>query len=204
MLPGYLLSYALLTPFQIECVMNTMNNTCSTKTCPYCTGLHGEMLRLSEKPEGTDDGADKGIDATDPIVAYAKSFCLAGGRGTEIETKELAKLTDAIGPLKASSVNKLCWALLWGQTTGNSINSARDKILSLSLSSVTNLDIVLLSWYGPLFVAIGIVNAILKRIPGSLPAVVSTVLGVILWIPQAVFIAPVGLLSLIRHFGRVV
>ena len=180
-----------------------MNDAYSTKTCPYCTGLHGELLRLSEKPEGY-DVADKGIDATDPIVAYAKSFCQARGRGIEIETKELAKLTDAIGPLKASSVNKLCWASVWGQTTGNSINSARDKILSLSLSSVTNLDIVLLSWYGPLFVAIGIVNAILKRIPGSFPAVVSTAIGVILWIPQAVFIAPVGFLSLIRHFGCVV
>jgi len=120
MLPGYLLSYSLLTPFQIECVMNTMNNTYSTKTCPYCTGLHGELLRLSEKPE-CDDVAGKGIDATDPIVAYAKSFCQARGRGIEIETKELAKLTDAIGPLKASSVNKLCWASVWGQTTGDPV-----------------------------------------------------------------------------------
>jgi len=198
MLPGYLGAYVLLTPFQTECVMMTVNTTRPKKTCPYCSGLHVELFRLCHNPVGD----DQGISPTDPVVVYARAFCLAGGRGTEV-TKELAKLADAIGPSKASCVNRLCWALLWGQSTGNSINNARDKILSLKLTSVSLLDLVILVWYGPLFIAIGILNAVLKRIPGHFPTLVSILLGVVFWIPQTVFIAPLGLLSLIRHFGVV-
>ena len=147
---------------------------------------------------------EKIIDVTSPPVAYAKSFCLAHGRGNEVKTKVYAKLVDAIGPVKAYSVLCLCWALLWGQTTGNSINSARDKIFSLSITSLAALDIFILGWYGPLFAIIGILNAILKLIPGTFLKTFSVILGAILWLPQAIFIAPIGFLSLVRHGGRVV
>lgn len=178
--------------------MDTMNNTCPQKTCPYCTGLHGELFRLRNKP------AESKIDTSDPPVAFAKAFCLARGRVAEVETKEYAKLVDAIGSSKANSVYCLCWALIWGQTTGNTINGARNKLLSLSIGSFSSLELFVLAWHGPLFIAIGILNAILKRIPGSFPSIFSVAMGVILWIPQAVFVAPIGLASFVRHGLKVV
>lgn len=205
MLPGYLSSYIVpgfaLSPYMTECVMNTMNNTCPEKKCVYCTGLHGQLFRLCRVDNGD---SKKIIDVASPPVTYAKSFSLAHGRGNEVETKNYAKLVDAIGPTKAYSVHSLCWALLWGQTTGNSINSARDKIFSLSITSLSGLDIFILGWYGPLFAIIGILNATLKLIPGTFPSTVSAILGAILWLPQAIFIAPIGFSSLVRHGGSVV
>jgi len=222
MLPRYLLAYWLLEPHDIESVMVTMNLHDPEVTCPYCTGLHEELFRLCRnKPTAKINPKQMfkcavnvvvavnrlkmiGIDATDPLVSYAQSFCETRGRGREIEEKELAKLSDAVGPSRSSSVASLCWALLWGQTTGNTVNSARDKILSFSISSLTSVEAVTLVWYGPLFATIGVLNAILKRIPGTLPPLISASLGVILWFPQAMFITPIGLLSIIRHGGRVV
>jgi len=207
MLPGYLASYIVpgfaLSPYMVECVMNTVNNTSPETTCPYCTGLHGQLLRLCLVDGGKTE-TEKIIDVTSPPVAYARSFSLARGRGNEVETKNYAKLVDAIGSSKAISVNSLCWALLWGQKTGNSVNSARDKILSItSIPSLSFLDIFLLTWYTPLFATIGILNTTLKLIPGPFPSIVSTAIGVVLWVPQAIFIAPIGFVSLIRHGGRV-
>jgi hypothetical protein len=151
--------------------------------------IHGQLFRLCRVENNGD--RENVINVTSPPVAYAKSFSLAHGRGiNEVETKNYAKLVDAIGSTKAISINSLCWALLWGQTTGNSINSARDKIFSLSITS--------------LFAIIGILNATLKLIPGTFPSTVSAILGAILWLPQAIFIAPIGFLSLVRHGGSVV
>jgi len=218
MLPGYLGAYIIpgfaLSPVTIECVMNTMNTTCPGNTCPYCTGLHGQLLRLC----GSGGGAD-GTITISPPVAYAKAFCLArattsgggGGGNNDVETaKEYAKLVDAIGTMKAYSVQALCWALVWGQATGNSINAARDKLRAGAASdgsgaaaaSFSLLDLFLLVWYGPLFAVIGVLNALLTVIPGSFPSLVSTMLGALLWLPQALFIAPIGLASLVRHGGR--
>ena len=39
-------------------------------------------------------------------------------------------LVGAVGPGKALSARALCWALLWGKTTGNTINAVRGKLLS--------------------------------------------------------------------------
>jgi len=201
-LPWYLGCYAFLSPYTTECVMNTMNDTCPEITCPYCTGLHGELLRLCRKPEGNNTNNATIINTSDPSVAYAKTFCLGRGRGKEVETKHYAKLVDAIGSSKASSVHALCWALLWGQTTGNTVNGARNKLFSGG--PISSLEVFVTIWYGPLFIAIGILNAILKNVPGSFPSLVSASLGVVLWIPQALFITPIGLVSLIQHGGRVV
>jgi AhpD family alkylhydroperoxidase len=57
MLPNYLAAYIVpgysLSPTTIESVMVTMN---SINTCPYCTGLHGQLARMAgvDKPNPTD------------------------------------------------------------------------------------------------------------------------------------------------------
>jgi len=196
-LPSYLGAYVYplsasgrrLPPTLIESVMVTMN---SYNTCPYCTGLHGQLARMA----GLADP-----DLTDPSVAYAKTFALESGRGPDVEAARDA-LVRAVGPGQASSVDALCWALLWGKTTGNTINCARDKILGLKLTQVTALDLFVLVYYGPLFAVIGVLNAALTLAP-AIPKGASAGLGAILWVPQAINILPLGLVSLILKLGVV-
>lgn len=193
MLPGYLAAYIVpgraLAPVVIEAVMVTMN---SYNTCPYCTGLHGQLARMA--------GADR-IDNTSPHVIYAMKFAQEAGRG-EGERTAFVTLEQAIGKAKAASVHYLCWALLWGKTTGNSINNARTKVLSCDICAISALDIFLLLWYGPLFLVIGILNTILAKMP-PVAGLISTVLGAVLWVPQALFIGPLGIVCIMLHCGVV-
>lgn len=193
MLPGYLAAYIVpgraLAPSVIEAVMTTMN---SYNTCPYCSGLHGQLARMA----GVDD-----IDKTLPHVIYATKFAQEAGRG-EGERAAFVTLEQALGKAKASSVHYLCWALHWGKTTGNSINNARTKVLSCDICAISALDILLLLWYGPLFLVIGILNMILTKMP-PVAGLISTVLGAVLWVPQALFIGPLGIICIILHCGVV-
>ena len=75
----------------------------------------------------------------------------------------LGKLVTEMGLKQAGSIQCLCWALLWGKTTGNSINHARNKIRKMQLTSITSLDIFLLAYYGPLFCVIALLNALSDR-----------------------------------------
>jgi len=193
MLPSYLASYigfsSRLDPIVIESVMVTMN---SYNTCPYCTGLHGQLARMSGLSEP---------DPSDPHVVYAKTFALESGRGGDVEAAH-AKLVGVIGAAKAKAVRALCWALLWGKTTGNSINAARDKFLTLKITRVTLIDLFVLAYYGPLFIVIGLLNAALTIMP-VIPKWASAALGVVLWVPQALNILPLGLLSILLSMGVV-
>ena len=193
-LPSYLLAYVgpsstSLAPQMIESVMLTVN---SHNTCPYCTGLHGQLARM----------AGIGMpDPEDPAVKYARTFALESGRGSVVESS-YDSLASAIGTDRATSVQALCWALLWGKTTGNTINSARDKLLNMKFGSVTSLDLFVLAYYGPLFLVIGVLNEILTKMP-SMPASVSAGLGAFLWVPQAINIAPLGIVSVALNRGIV-
>lgn len=199
MLPAYLGAYVSppglgrsLSPVEIESVMVTMNTY--KNACPYCSGLHGQLARMA----GAND-----IDALDPAVVYTKVFAQEAGRGP-VEAAAFDALKAAMGPARASSVRSLCWALLWGKTTGNSINAARDKLLSRHFSDITTLDVVLLGYYGPLFFVIGVLNQILLKAPANVPSWFSSTLGAILWVPQALFIAPMGILCVAVNGGKVV
>ena len=137
---------------------------------PYCTGLHGQLARMS------------GLvllllqDNTNlPEVKYAKAFAVEVGRGSTI-TSAFDTLVNEIGIKHAKSVNALCWELLWGKTTGNTLNNARDKILKLELDRVTSIDLFILCYYGPLFSVIGILNKILLVMP-QIRKVASAALG---------------------------
>ena len=92
----------------------------SINTCPYCTGLHGQLARM----------ANTVVDKKAPEVSFATTFALEGGRGSKV-TAAFDKLCGSVGKGKALSVRALCWALLWGKTTGNSINSVRGSVYAL-------------------------------------------------------------------------
>ena len=77
-----------------------------------------------------------------------------------------ATLVGAVGPGKALSARALCWALLWGKTTGNTINAVRGKLLSpRRWLALTPFELLVFLYYGPLFLAIGVLNAILAKMP---------------------------------------
>ncbi|KAL3776629.1 hypothetical protein ACHAW5_000886 [Stephanodiscus triporus] len=194
-LPSYLLAYVgpsstSLVPKTIESVMLTVN---SHNACPYCTGLHGQLARMA--------GIDAPPDPSDPAVKYARTFALESGRGGDVESS-YDELASAIGDGRASSVRALCWALLWGKTTGNTINSVRDKILKLKFGSIRSLELFVLAYYGPLFLVIGVLNAVLTKMP-RIPPRASAGLGAVLWVPVAVNIAPLGIVSVALNRGIV-
>jgi len=190
----------------------------SYNTCPYCTGLHGELARMSGLDGDTivDSGSstksdangndDDGEDETNVSeeVKYAQTFAIESGRGNAVKFA-YDNMLNTIGIKHAKSVRALCWALLWGKTTGNTINNARDKILnkgSGKKEKVTSLDVFMLIYYGPLFSVIGVLNKILTTLP-SVPKLVSSVIGAVLWLPQAINITPLGIVSLVLNKGVV-
>ena len=72
----------------------------------------------------------------------------------------------------------------------------------MQLTSITSLDIFLLAYYGPLFCVIALLNACLTVAP-RIPNFASYILGVTLWLPQALNIAPLGLACAILNIGIV-
>lgn len=168
-------------PKTIESVMVTVN---SINTCPYCTGLHGQLARM----------ADTIVDPKAPAVMYAKAFAEQTGRGA-ICRAAFEELSASVGPSKAASIRSLCWALLWGKTTGNSINSVRTKLVSFTWHKISPFELLMFLYYGPLFLVIGILNAGLTAAP-NVPAWFSAIFGACLWVPQALHILPLGILCL--------
>ena len=193
MLPNYLAAYIIpgysLTPTTIESVMVTMN---TINTCPYCTGLHGQLARMA--------GVDK-PNPSDAEVVYATAFAHESGRGSDVSSS-YDTLVSKIGGKKAQSVRALCWALLWGKTTGNTVNNARDKLVKFQWMQLRTVDLFVVGYYGPLFLVIGVLNKILEVRP-SIPKVVSAVVGAVLWLPQALNIIPLGVASIVLNLGVV-
>ncbi len=140
-------------------------------------------------------------DPDKPVVKYARTVALESGRGTNVESS-YDVLASAIGTGHAASVRTLCWALLWGKTTGNTINSTRDKLLKMNFGLVTSLDLFVLAYYRPLFLVIGVLNVLLTKML-SIPARVSAGLGESLWVPQAINITPLGIVSVAFNRGIV-
>jgi len=193
MLPNYLAAYIIpgysLKPTTIESVMVTMN---TINTCPYCTGLHGQLARMA--------GVDK-PNQSDPEVIYATAFAHESGRGSDVAAS-YDTLVSKVGSRRAQSVRALCWALLWGKTTGNTVNNARDKIVNFQFAQIRTVDLFVMAYYGPLFLVIGVLNKILTVSP-SIPKVVSACLGAVLWLPQALNIIPLGVASIALNLGVV-
>jgi len=165
----------------IEAVMVTVN---SVNTCPYCTGLHGQLARM----------AGTMVDPKAPEVIFATTFAKESGRGASV-VAAFETLSGKIGKGKALSVRALCWALLWGKTTGNSINAVRGKLASLKVWTISPFELVMFVFYGPLFLVIGVLNTMLAAAP-EVPAWFSAALGATLWVPQALHLFVAGVVSL--------
>ena len=92
-LPSYLGAYVnpftSIEPRTIESIMMTVN---SINTCPYCTGLHGQLLRTTglEKPTAS------------PAVDFAKTFAEESGRGAAVQAA-FTKLVTAEGSGRAKN-----------------------------------------------------------------------------------------------------
>jgi len=185
-LPGYLGAY--INPFTaidaktIESVMLTVN---SINACPYCSGLHGELARMSAATPSVKS----------PAVVFAKTFAEEGGRGAKV-VEAFDKLVAAEGRGRAVNIRALCWMMLWGKTTGNSINAVRSKLLSGKLWKISPFEMLMFVYYGPLFFVIGVLNAGLARAP-QVPSWFSSLFGAMLWVPQALHILPAALVCLV-------
>ena len=129
-----------------------------------------------------------------PCVKYAEVFAEHQGRGAAVE-EAFGKLQEDEGAARAKSAKALCWMLLWGKTTGNSINLARDRVLSLKLNQLRPIDALVVAFYGPLFIVIALLNAALSIMP-PIPPKASAALGAVLWVPQALHVGLLGALCL--------
>jgi AhpD family alkylhydroperoxidase len=179
-----------------EAVMVTVN---SVNSCPYCEGLHGELARMAgvEDPSGLMQA--KSISectqiVDDPAIVYARTFAENDGRGVTEEAafQALAKETNTGF---AASVRALCWFLLWGSIGGNTLNGFFARLGGRAKQgSSWWFELFFTLYYGPLFLIIATVNALLKFAP-RVPKWFSALFGLILTVIAGTWIVVPGLLA---------
>ena len=174
--------------------MNTMN---SVNTCPYCTGLHGELGRMAginsyAIVEGGAGEAAKQVSS--PAIAYTKAFAEGCGRGPAVESTRAACVA-AMGEGKTKSVEACCWYLQWGKTTGNTVNKVRNALFKpWTLYKVSLGELATFVYYTPLFIVVGVFNALLKIFP-RVPQWFSAAIGFVLWSLIGLHIVPLAACS---------
>lgn len=193
-LPYILYSYVSMYDAKtIESIMITMN---SVNKCGYCTGLHGELARLSGIPSAETNrllactSYSEALKVRDtPAVRFAYDFARHDGKNIPKLLKD-AKVSDA----EKSRVVALCYFLYWGSFGGNTINSfVFCKRLSLFGMFFT-------MYYGALYLLILLTSALLKVFPSNVPGIVSSMLGVVLTICAGTFILPLGLIAKVLQY----
>lgn len=181
-----------------ESVMVTVN---SVNSCPYCEGLHGELARMAgvDDPQGlmnAESEAECRKFADDPAISFARSFAENDGRGTTVE-QAYAQLAHATQPGFSASVQALCWFLLWGSIGGNTINAFFSRLKGQSKTDSSVLfELVFVLYYGPLFLIIAIVNALLRLSP-KVPKWFSAGFGLLLTVIAGTWIVVPGVLGLL-------
>ena len=179
-----------------EAVMVTVN---SVNSCPYCEGLHGELARMAgvEDPEQLMSAQSlsectKVVD--DPAIVYARTFAEQNGRGA-VEAQAFQALANATSEGFAKSVRALCWFLLWGSIGGNTLNGFFARMAGRAKQDSSFLfELLFTLYYGPLFLIIAIVNALLKFAP-RVPKWFSAVFGLVLTVIAGSWIAGPGLIA---------
>ena len=179
-----------------ESVMVTVN---SVNSCPYCEGLHGELARMA----GVDDpeqlmSAKSLSDCTrvvdDPAIVYARTFAEQDGRGS-VEKEAFNTLIQATSEGFARSVRALCWFLLWGSIGGNTLNGFFARLAGRKKTGSSFLfELVFTVYYGPLFLVIALVNALLKFAP-RVPKWFSALFGLVLTVIAGTWILIPGLIA---------
>lgn len=170
-----------------ESIMLAVN---SVNACPYCDGLHGELARMA----GVEDVASaKAGNVDDPAVEYAKVFARNCGRG-EAEEEAFGKLARALDSSpRAGSIRALCWFLHWGSYCGNTLNAV---VSGENVEGGPLFKVVFVVYYGPLFLAIALINRVLLLAP-VVPAVFSAAIGAVLATVATVWLLPLFLASVI-------
>ena len=168
--------YAYVSMFDAKTVESIMLTVNSVNRCSYCTGLHGELARLSGL-------SDKNLEDT-PAVCFSRNFAKTDGKDIPKLLKD-AKVKDG----DQSRVVALSYFLYWGSYGGNTINSF------VFCKSPSLFNLLFTMYYGILYVVILLTTGLLKVIPGPVPAIVSSVLGVVLTICAGSFILPIGVVG---------
>lgn len=179
-----------------EAVMVTVN---SVNSCPYCEGLHGELARMAgvEEPERLMQ-ANSLSECTnvvdDPAIVYARTFAENNGRG-DIEANAFATLATQTTEGFAGSVRALCWFLLWGSIGGNTLNGFFARLTGRAKPGSSALfELLFTVYYGPLFLIIALVNALLKFAP-KVPKWFSAFFGLVLTVIAGSWILLPGFLG---------
>lgn len=182
-----------------EAMMLTVN---SVNDCPFCTGLHGQLARMAgveeavpllqadslEVAKSCGPTASQNCEA----IAYARTFGEGNGRGP-LEADAYRRLAESYGPKKASSLRALCWFLLWGSLGGNTVNAFWKGRLRCQpkIGSSPIFELFFFLVYGPLFLVIAIVNALLRYFP-QVPTWFSAFFGAFLTVVASIWIIPVA------------
>ncbi|MBL6720393.1 MAG: carboxymuconolactone decarboxylase family protein [Planctomycetes bacterium] len=183
-----------------ESVMVTVN---SVNQCPYCEGLHGQLARMA----GVEGQAQLMHAATeqecravvdDPAISFARVFAENNGRGEAVEAA-FAQLADQKGAGRASSVQALCWFLLWGSLGGNTVNALLARFRGQAKPGSSLLfELLFFVYYGPLFLVIAVLNAILKLAP-RVPRWTSAGIGLTLTVVAGLWMILPGVLGLLAR-----
>ena len=129
-----------------------------------------------------------------PAISFARIFAENDGRGDRVE-REFTTLSAELGEGKAKSVRALCWFLLWGSVGGNTINAFLSRLVGKKKKgSSAVFELLFFIYYGPLFLVIAIVNALLRFFP-RVPAWFSAGFGVLLTVIASTLILTPGLLA---------
>jgi len=182
-----------------EAVMCTVN---SVNSCPYCTGLHGELARMATLKDAVpllqaENEGDSRKVLDEPALSYARTFAEADGRGKD-EADAFQEISDHYGAGRASSIRALCWFLLWGSLGGNTCNAFWQGRLRCRPKKGSNVlfEILFFMYYQPLYLLIAIVNFLLKYFP-EVPAWFSAGFGALLAIIASVWIVPLALVGVL-------
>jgi len=181
-----------------EAVMVTVN---SVNSCPYCKGLHGELARMAGVEDPMRLMGAQSVDecrqvVDEPAVTYARTFAERDGRGPQLE-EAFAMLEASEGAGRARSIRALCWFLAWGSIGGNTVNAFLSRLKGHPKTGSSVLfELIFFVYYGPLFLLIAVVNALLRFFP-RVPAWFSALFGVVLTFIAGTWILPVGILSMI-------
>mmetsp|Transcript_13974 Transcript_13974/g.38182 ORF Transcript_13974/g.38182 Transcript_13974/m.38182 type:complete len:241 (-) Transcript_13974:220-942(-) len=183
-----------------EAIMLTVN---SVNTCPYCTGLHGQLARMAGRKDVAEPLLAAGNEqeclkqANEPAIMYARTFGETDGRGQE-EADAFKKISDYYGAGPASSIRALCWFLLWGSLGGNTCNAFWKGRLGCRPKVGSNVlfELLFYIYYQPLYLLIALVNCLLKFFP-EVPSWFSAGFGVLLTTIASIWIIPLALVAIL-------
>lgn len=99
---------------------------------------------------------------------------------------------DTYGAGRARSIRSLCLFLHWGSLGGNTLNHS---VSQLAQGNISAFRAGYVTWYGPLFGVIALMNAALPFLP-KVPSFASSGVGVVLTVVGGSWLAPVGLAGL--------